>query len=73
VIAVGGEAQATFAEADSVRDRAWRSLPPLPTPRHGLGAVTVGTTLYVLSGGPRPGLHVSDATEAIDLIPLGRC
>jgi N-acetylneuraminic acid mutarotase len=75
VTAVGGEAQATFAEAEaySVRDRTWRSLPPLPTPRHGLGVVAVGADLYVLAGGPRPGLHVSDATEAIDLTPLGRC
>jgi len=27
----------------------------LPTPRHGLGVIAVGSTLYVMSGGPTPG------------------
>jgi N-acetylneuraminic acid mutarotase len=74
VVAVGGEGEATFeqAEAFDVRAGQWRSLPPLPTPRHGLGVVGVGTVLYALVGGPRPGLHVSAASEAIDLAPLRR-
>jgi hypothetical protein len=29
--------------------------------------VAVGDTVYTLSGGPTPGLHVSAATEALDL------
>lgn len=72
VVAVGGEAEATFEEAEAfdVRAGTWWSLPPLPTPRHGLGVVAVGTALYTLAGGPRPGLHVSDAAEAIDLVRL---
>ena len=72
IIAVGGEAGATFAEAESfdVRTGAWQALPKLPTPRHGLGVVSVGTVLYTLSGGPKPGLHVSETLEAID---LGSC
>ena len=72
IIAVGGEASATFAEAESfdVRAGAWQALPKLPTPRHGLGVVSVGSVLYTLSGGPRPGLHVSETLEAID---LGAC
>jgi hypothetical protein len=75
VVAVGGEAEATFAEAEAfdVRAGTWRALPPLPTPRHGLGVVTVGPVLYAFAGGPRPGLHVTDATEAIDLASLGAC
>jgi Kelch motif len=75
VVAVGGEAAATFAEAEAfdVRKGVWLSLPPLPTPRHGLGAVAIGTVLYTLAGGPHPGLHVADSTEAIDLAPLGAC
>jgi hypothetical protein len=75
VVAVGGEARATFPEVEAYDIRAgrWQSLPPLPTPRHGLGVVTVGSTLYTLSGGPEPGLHVADTTEAIDLAPLGAC
>jgi Kelch motif len=75
LVAVGGEASATFPEAEAydVRAGTWSALPPLPTPRHGLGVVAVGQTLYTLSGGPRPGLHVADTTEAIDLSPLGSC
>lgn len=75
IVAVGGEAEATFEEAEAfdVRAGTWQALPPLPTPRHGLGVVTAGTTLYVLAGGPRPGLHVADTAEAIDLAPLGPC
>jgi len=69
VVAVGGEAAATFPEAEALDTRTgrWRSLPPLPTPRHGLGVVAVGEVVYVLAGGPRPGLHTSAANEAIDL------
>ena len=69
VVAVGGEAAATFPEAEAL-DAAtgqWRSLPPLPTPRHGLGVVAIANTVYVLAGGPQPGLHTSSANEAIDL------
>jgi hypothetical protein len=69
VVAVGGEAAATFPEAEALDPRTgrWRSLPPLPTPRHGLGVVALGRVVYVLAGGPRPGLHASAANEAIDL------
>jgi N-acetylneuraminic acid mutarotase len=75
VVAVGGEAAATFKEAEALDTGTgtWRALPPMPTPRHGLGVVAIGTVLYTLSGGRQPGLHVSDAAEAIDLAPLGVC
>lgn len=75
VVAVGGEIPATFAEAEAfaVRDGRWLALPKMPTARHGLGAVVVGTTLYTLAGGPQPGLHVTNAVEAIDLAGLGAC
>jgi hypothetical protein len=72
VVAVGGEEKETFAEAEAydVRAGRWRALAPLPTPRHGLGVVAVGGTLYTFAGGPHPGLNVADVTEAID---LGSC
>jgi non-specific serine/threonine protein kinase len=75
VVAVGGEIPATFAEAEAfdVRGGRWLALPDMPTARHGLGAVVVGTTLYTLAGGPQPGLHVTNAVEAIDLAGLGAC
>jgi N-acetylneuraminic acid mutarotase len=69
VVAVGGEAAATFPQAEAFDPSTgrWRSLPPLPTPRHGLGVVAVGDVVHVIAGGPRPGLHTSAAHEAIDL------
>ena len=80
VVAAGGETvgagrSGTFAEVEAFdpASATWRALPPLPTPRHGLGVVTVGTTLYTLAGGPRRGLTVSAATETLNLTPLGRC
>lgn len=42
-----------FAEAwsyDPATDR-WSPLPALPTPRHGLGAATVGDQVHVFGGG----------------------
>ncbi|MDG4825384.1 kelch repeat-containing protein [Asanoa sp. WMMD1127] len=71
VVAIGGEGEETFPEVEAydVAARAWRALPPLPTPRHGLGVVSVGPTLYTLAGGPHPGLHVADVTEALDVGP----
>jgi hypothetical protein len=50
-----------------LRTGRWRRLPDLPTPRHGLGVVAVGRRIYVLAGGPQPGLHVSAANEVLQL------
>ena len=45
----------------------WRRLPDLPTSRHGLGVVAIGTRVYAVAGGPEPGLTVSGANEYLDL------
>jgi hypothetical protein len=37
------------------------------TPRHGLGAVAEGRRIFAIEGGPRPGLHFSNAIEALDV------
>ncbi|MGH2738102.1 MAG: hypothetical protein ACRDHH_04745 [Actinomycetota bacterium] len=42
----------------------------MPTARHGVGVVAVGTTVYVIAGGVEPGLSFSGAVEAIDLARL---
>jgi len=42
-------------------------LPDLARSRHGLGAVVVDGTAYVLLGGEQPGLFVSDAVELLKL------
>ena len=66
---VGGESpggtnpQVECIAADGRQTR----LPDLPAPRHGLRAAVVDGTVYVLLGGPQPGLFVSDAVEALEL------
>lgn len=68
IVSVGGEAPAgtigTVYRYD-LAVRSWSRLPDLPTPRHGLGVARVGATVYVVGGGPQPGLYVSDANEAL--------
>ena len=42
----------------------WMSEPPMPTARHGLAAVFVEENkIFVIGGGPQPGLSVSGANE----------
>jgi hypothetical protein len=53
--------------AFDVRSRRWRRLPDLPTPRHGLGVLGFGGRVYVIGGGPTPGLSVSAANEFLQL------
>jgi hypothetical protein len=57
VVAAGGEAEATFGEAEAYDIQAglWLSLPEMPTPRHGLGVVAVGSVVYAIPGEPSPG------------------
>jgi N-acetylneuraminic acid mutarotase len=66
VVSAGGEATGgTIKEVyalDLTRNR-WSRLPDLPTPRHGLGVVYALGRVYVVAGGPTPGLSVSPANE----------
>ena len=74
---VGGEdlsaGGATFSEHEQYDPMAdsWQPAPPLPTARHGLTAQAVNNKLYVLGGGPTPGLSVSDVVEIFQLAPVG--
>src|SRR5262245_10743839 len=66
-----GTPEATFAqnqEYDPATDT-WRSLAPMPTPRHGLYGITVGRVIFVPAGGPRAGADYTDAHEAFLLPP----
>jgi non-specific serine/threonine protein kinase len=70
IVSAGSESPAGTSAAVYALDagaKEWRRLPDLPTPRHGLGVVAVDGNVYVLAGGPRPGLSVSDANEALRL------
>ena len=62
----GGEAvEGTFDtdERYDPRTDTWEAMPPLPTARHGLGAVDLGDRIYVLAGGPVPGGSQSASNE----------
>ncbi len=67
VVAGGEEAAGTIREVEEYdpKRRRWRRLPDMRTPRHGLGVVSRGRTVYTLQGGPQPGLFFSSATEAL--------
>jgi len=41
----------------------WELKSPMPTARHGLAAVTVSDKIYVIGGGPEPGLIVGGVNE----------
>ena len=49
------------------RTRAWRSLPSMRTPRHGLGGAALGNRAYAIEGGVEPGFSFSNAIEALDV------
>jgi hypothetical protein len=70
VISAGSESGAGTSAAVYAYSPAanrWRRLPDLPTPRHGLAVVGIGSTIHVIAGGPRPGLSVSATNESLDL------
>jgi N-acetylneuraminic acid mutarotase len=63
----GEEPSKTFNnnEKYDARTNQWTSEPPMPTSRHGLAAVYTEEDgkIYVIGGGPQPGLSVSNANE----------
>lgn len=62
----GEEPSKTFNnnEKYDAKTNKWTSEPPMPTARHGLAAVyTEDDKIYVIGGGPQPGLSVSGANE----------
>ena len=50
------------ASYNAASDR-WQRWSPMPTPRHGLAAVTIDASIYVIGGGPKPGPSFSAANE----------
>ena len=48
-----------------IAEKRWVRLADLPTPRHGVGVAALGGRVYVIGGGPEPGLTVSSANESI--------
>lgn len=71
IFVFGGESKAgTFPEIDvfDSASKTWKSYGlVLPTPRHGLIAVTHKNRIYVIGGGRRSGFSVSDKNEVLIL------
>jgi N-acetylneuraminic acid mutarotase len=68
VVTMGGEQpEGTIREVDAYDPESgrWRSLPRSPKPRHGVGVVGIGRTVYQALGGPKPGLSVSRSLLAL--------
>ena len=62
----GEEPSKTFDnnEKYDAKTNKWTSEPPMPTARHGLASVYIqDNKIYVIGGGPQPGLSVSGANE----------
>jgi N-acetylneuraminic acid mutarotase len=61
----GEERSGTFNnnERYNVKDMKWIFEPPMSTARHGLGAISHEDKIYVIGGGPQPGLSVSNVNE----------
>jgi len=71
-VAFGGEdprsgPPGTIAEVERFfpRRRAWRPLPPMLTPRHGLGGASVGRTIYAMEGGDVTFAAVTNVAESL--------
>src|SRR5919204_3729940 len=63
---VGPNGLARTMLAYDLRRARWRTVAG-PTPREHLGVTALAGAIYVVGGGPRPGLSVSAANEALDL------
>ena len=61
----GEEHSKTFNNNENydVINNRWSIEPPMPTARHGLTAVAIGDKIYVIGGGPEPGLSVTNVNE----------
>ena len=70
LVSAGSESPAGTSAAVyafDLRTGRWRRLPDLPTARHGLGVLGLGGRVYVIGGGPTPGLSVSGVNEYLQL------
>jgi hypothetical protein len=46
----------------------WESASDMPNGRHGLAAVSTGNKIFVVGGGPQPGLTVSDFKQILNFV-----
>jgi N-acetylneuraminic acid mutarotase len=57
----------TIEQAEVFDGTSWTSLPPMLTPRHGLGGAAEGDRVFALEGGPQPGGTFSAVLEYLDV------
>ena len=50
-------------EAYDLATDTWEAYASMPTPRHGMGAVTLGDSIYIAGGGPVMGGGVQSAVH----------
>jgi hypothetical protein len=68
LVAIGGEGPRMFPEVEALQPRTgWVRLTDMGVPRHGIGVVAIGRTIYALLGGTEVGLAPSAASEALRL------
>ena len=46
----------------------WTADVPMPTPRHGLAAVSVGNNIFVIGGGPTPDISFANVNEILHVM-----
>lgn len=77
IVVIGGEREDGAVAAVEAYDTAtdsWRTLDPMPTPRHGIQAAVCGGAIYVAAGGATPGGgDPTDVTEALFLREQSGC
>jgi hypothetical protein len=68
-VVAGGEGPRMFPEVEAydVGTRAWKRLPDLVVPVHGVGLAAVGSRLYALVGGVRVGLAPSSVLQVLSI------
>ncbi|WP_347566354.1 kelch repeat-containing protein [Scytonema sp. UIC 10036] len=66
MVVMGGEGSSgVFAQVEAYdpATNKWESFAPMPTPRHGMGAVAIGDAIYVAGGGPVTGGSLMTSTN----------
>lgn len=65
----GGKVHAEVWRYDARTDD-WRPAPPMPTPRHGLGGITIGDAIWLVGGARKP--SGSDTSDIVESLSAGR-
>ncbi len=75
ILIIGGESGGTHAEVEAYTPatNSWRTLSPLPTPRHGIQAAVCSGGVYLAAGGVKQGIGPSTVHEVFSFGELEPC